>query len=193
MSGARRQIFIVFAGFLLVQKFDFDVAAITLLFLINAVINVWLAPRIGRLIGRVGERRALIFEYAGLIGVFTAYAVVESAAIAATLYVVDHLFFALAIAIKTYFQKIADPADIAATAGVGFTINHIAAVLLPALFGLLWLVSPALVFLSGAAMAGISLLLALNVPRAPEPGNEVVVGRSGAAGPSLALQTGGDD
>ena len=193
MSGARRQIFIVFAGFLLVQKFDFDVAAITLLFLINAVINVWLAPRIGRLIGRVGERRALIFEYTGLIGVFTAYAVVESAAIAATLYVVDHLFFALAIAIKTYFQKIADPADIAATAGVGFTINHIAAVLLPALFGLLWLVSPALVFLSGAAMAGISLLLALNVPRAPEPGNEVVVGRSGAAGPSLALQTGGDD
>ena len=177
MSGARRQIFIVFAGFLLVQKFDFDVATITLLFLVNAVINIWLAPRIGRLIGRIGERRALIFEYLGLIGVFTAYAVVESAALAATLYVVDHLFFALAIAIKTYFQKIADPADIAATAGVGFTINHIAAVLLPALFGLLWLISPALVFLSGAAMAGVSLLLALNVPRHPQPGNEVLLGK----------------
>jgi predicted MFS family arabinose efflux permease len=177
MSGARRQIFIVFAGFLLVQKFGFDVATITLLFLVNAVINIWLAPRIGRLIGRIGERRALIFEYLGLIGVFTGYALVESAALAATLYVVDHLFFALAIAIKTYFQKIADPADIAATAGVGFTINHIAAVLLPALFGLLWLVSPAMVFLSGAAMAGISLLLALNVPRHPQPGNEVLLGK----------------
>jgi len=177
MSGARRQIFIVFAGFLLVQKFGFDVATITLLFLVNAVINIWLAPRIGRIIGRIGERRALIFEYMGLIGVFTAYALVESAALAATLYVVDHLFFALAIAIKTYFQKIADPADIAATAGVGFTINHIAAVLLPALFGLLWLVSPAMVFLSGAAMAGISLLLALNVPRHPQPGNEVLLGK----------------
>ncbi len=181
MSGARRQIFIVFAGFLLVQKFDFDVATITLLFLVNAVFNIWLAPRIGRLIGRIGERRALIFEYLGLIGVFTAYALVDNAAIAATLYVVDHLFFALAIAIKTYFQKIADPADIAATAGVGFTINHIAAVLLPVLFGLLWLVSPALVFLSGAAIAGVSLLLALNVPRHPRPGNEVLVGRPFAA------------
>ena len=177
MSGARRQIFIVFAGFLLVQKFDFDVATITFLFLVNAIINTWLAPRIGRLIGRIGERRALIFEYLGLIGVFTAYALVDDAAVAATLYVVDHLFFALAIAIKTYFQKIADPADIAATAGVGFTINHIAAVLLPALFGLLWLVSPALVFLSGAAIAGVSLLLACNVPRHPQPGNEVLVGR----------------
>ena len=177
MSGARRQIFIVFAGFLLVQKFDFDVAAITMLFLVNAVFNIWLAPRVGRLIGRIGERRALIFEYLGLIGVFTAYALVDNATIAGTLYVIDHLFFALAIAIKTYFQKIADPADIAATAGVGFTINHIAAVLLPALFGLLWLVSPGLVFLSGAAIAGVSLILALNVPRHPRPGNEVVVGR----------------
>ncbi len=189
MSGARRQIFIVFAGFLLVQKFGFDVATITLLFLVNAAMNIWLAPRIGRLIGRIGERRALLIEYSGLIAVFTAYALVESAAIAATLYVVDHLFFALAIAIKTYFQKIADPADIAATAGVGFTINHIAAVLLPALFGLVWLFSPALVFLCGAAMAGISLLLALNVPRHPQPGNEVMIGRRFAGRPAPALAT----
>lgn len=176
MSGARRQIFIVFAGFLMVEKFGFTVAQITLLFLVNAVVNVFMAPKIGRLIGRWGERRALVFEYIGLMGVFSAYAFVENATFAACLYVVDHMFFALAIAIKTYFQKISDPADIAATAGVGFTINHIAAVLLPAAFGLLWLLSPGAVFLSGAAMAGLSLLLALNVPTQPGPGNEVVVG-----------------
>ncbi len=177
MSGARRQIFIVFAGFLMVEKFGYDVGAITLLFLVNAVLNIWLAPKIGRLIGVIGERRALIFEYIGLIGVFTAYAFVESASLAAGLYIVDHLFFALAIAIKTYFQKIADPADIAATAGVGFTINHIAAVVIPAAFGFLWLVSPTAVFLAGSAMAACSLVLALNVPRRPEPGNEVLLGR----------------
>ncbi|NIA71631.1 MFS transporter [Pelagibius litoralis] len=177
LSGARRQIFVVFAGFLMVEKFGYDVGAIALLFLLNAAINVWLAPKIGRLIGRIGERRALIFEYIGLIGVFVAYAFVEDATVAAGLYVVDHLFFALAIAIKTYFQKIADPADIASTAGVSFTINHIAAVFLPAAFGFLWLVSPAAVFLSGAALAAGSLLLALNVPRHPQPGEEVLVGR----------------
>jgi predicted MFS family arabinose efflux permease len=177
MSGARRQIFIVFAGFLMVEKFGFDVAMITLLFLVNAVINVLLAPRIGRLIGRWGERRSLIFEYIGLIVVFAAYGFVEHAGLAAGLYVVDHLFFALAIAIKTYFQKIADPADIAATAGIGFTINHIAAVILPVVFGFLWLISPAAVFLAGSAMAALSLLLALNVPLAPAPGNEVLRGR----------------
>ena len=185
MSGARRQIFIVFAGFLMVEKFGFTVGEITLLFLLNAVINVVMAPRIGRLIGRWGERKALIFEYLGLIVVFAAYAFVEHAGLAASLYVVDHLFFALAIAIKTYFQKIADPADIAATAGVSFTINHIAAVVLPAAFGFLWLVSPAAVFLAGSAMAALSLLLSLNVPLAPAPGNEVLKGHR-LSGPAPA-------
>ena len=184
MSGARRQIFIVFAGFLMVEKFGFDVAAITLLFLVNAVINVFMAPRIGRLIGRWGERNALIFEYCGLILVFTAYAFVENPAVAAGLYVVDHLFFALAIAIKTYFQKIADPADIAATAGVSFTINHIAAVLLPVGLGFVWLASPSAVFLTGSALAAISLLLSFNVPTAPAPGNEVQLGRRPAPVPA---------
>ncbi len=175
MSGARRQIFIVFAGFLMVEKFKFDVGAISLLFFINATVNVLFARRIGRLVGRLGERRALLFEYAGLIGVFTAYAFVSNATVAAGLYIVDHAFFALAIAIKTYFQKIADPADIASTAGVGFTINHIAAVILPAALGAVWLVSPAAVFLVGSGMAVVSLLLSMNIPTHPAPGNEVIV------------------
>ena len=177
LSGARRQIFIVFAGFLMVEKFGYSVGDITLLFLLNGAINVWLAPRIGKLIGYWGERRALTFEYVGLIGVFTAYAFVENATVAAGLYVVDHLFFAMAIAIKTYFQKIADPADIAPTAGVGFTINHIAAVVMPAAFGFIWLVSPAAVFLTGAAIACLSLVLARNIPMAPAPGNEMLRGK----------------
>ena len=181
LSGARRQIFIVFAGFLMVEKFGFDVAMISILFLVNAVLNMLFAARLGRLIGNIGERRILIFEYVGLTIVFTAYAFVSNAAIAAGLYIIDHFFFALAIAIRTYFQKIADPADIAATAGVGFTINHIAAVVLPALLGFLWLISPSAVFLVGSALAVLSMLLSFNVPENPCPGNEVVHGRWGSA------------
>jgi len=181
LSGARRQIFIVFAGFLMVEKFGFDVAMISILFLVNAVLNMLFAARLGRLIGNIGERRILIFEYVGLTIVFTAYAFVSNAAIAAGLYIIDHFFFALAIAIRTYFQKIADPADIAATAGVGFTINHIAAVVLPAVLGFLWLISPSAVFLVGSALAVLSMLLSFNVPEKPCPGNEVVHGRWGSA------------
>ena len=175
MAGARRQIFTVFAGFLMVEKFGFDAAAISLMFLVNCVVNIVVAPRIGRLIARWGERRALTLEYIGLIGVFTAYAFVETAWVAVGLYIFDHMFFAMAIAIKTYFQKIADPADIASSAGLSFTINHTAAVVLPAAFGFLWIISPSAVFLAGAAMACVSLVLARLIPPAPAPGNEVVV------------------
>ncbi len=175
MSGARRQIFTVFAGFLMVERFGYSAADITLLFLINYLFNFLFAKRIGKFIGQVGERKALMFEYIGLIGVFVGYALVETAEWAAALYVIDHLFFALALAIKTYFQKIADPADMASTAGVSFTINHIAAVFVPVSFGFIWLVSPAAVFYIGAAMALVSLLLSLNIPKLPQQGNEVRV------------------
>jgi predicted MFS family arabinose efflux permease len=189
MSGARRQIFVVFASFLLVQKFDYTLGDISLLLLINGAITIFLAPLVGKLIGRYGERRALILEYIGLIGVFAAYAFVEDAFVAAILYVIDHLFFAMAIAIKTYFQKIADPADIAATSGVSFSINHVAAVVIPVIFGFLYLISPAIVFLAGSAMAAVSLALALNVPLRPMPGNEVLIGHKGvAAGAAVAAE-----
>ncbi|BCL72259.1 MFS transporter [Vibrio nigripulchritudo] len=173
MSGARRQIFVVFAGFLMVEKFGYTAAEITLLFLVNYAFNWLFAKKIGQMIARFGERNALIFEYAGLICVFVGYAFVETAEWAAALYIIDHLFFAFALAIKTYFQKIADPADMASTAGVAFTINHIAAVVIPVSFGFLWLVSPPSVFMVGAAMALVSGILSLNVPAKPEEGNEV--------------------
>ena len=179
MSGARRQIFVVFAGFLMVEKFGYSVAEIAQLFIANHLLNLYLAPKIGRLIVRFGERRALTLEYVGLIVVFGGYALVETATAAAALYIVDHLFFSMAIAIKTYFQKIVDERDIASSAAVSFTINHIAAVVIPVAFGLLWLVSPAAVFWCGAAMAVGSLVLAQNIPTLPTAGNEVRWGRVG--------------
>ena len=178
MAGARRQIFMVFAGFMMVEKFGFDVHEITSLYLLTLFSNVVIAPLVGKVVGVFGERRTLLIEYAGLVIVFLAYGGVYffgwGVIIAAGLYVVDHIFFALALALKTYFQKIADPQDIAPTAAVAFTINHIAAVFLPAGLGYLWLVSPAAVFVVAAAMASISFVLALLIPRHPAKGHETV-------------------
>ena len=182
LSGARRQIFMVFAAFMMVEKFGYDVAHITVLFLVNCVFSIWIAPKVGRLIIRWGERPALLLEYGGLVGVFTAYAFVETHWVAAGLYIVDHMFFALAIALRSYFRKIADPSEIASTTGVSFTINHIAAVSLPPLLGGLWLVSPSAVFLLGAAIAAVSFGISLLVPREPAPGNETVFWKSKAGG-----------
>ena len=172
MGGGRRQIFVVFAALMMVERFGFGADEVALMFLVNGLLSMWLAPKIGGLVAWWGEKRALTVEYIGLILVFLAYSVVEWAPLAVLLYLLDHVLFAMAIAQKTYFQKIADPADMASTAGVSFTINHIAAVVLPALMGLLWLVSPSWVFILGALMAAISLMLARWVPSKPTSGKE---------------------
>ena len=164
MAGARRQIFIAFAVFLLVKKFDFSVPEIAALFLLNNVINFFLSPYIGKWIVRFGEHKVLTAEYFSLIIVFIAYGLVESKYVAMFLYIADHIFFNFAIGIRTFFQKISNPKDIAPSMAVGFTINHIAAVFLPVLGGLLWLVDYRLVFFSGAALSFISLVLVQIIP-----------------------------
>ncbi|MBT9244548.1 MFS transporter [Gemmobacter fulvus] len=176
MAGARRQIFVVFAAFMMVEKFGFGVEQVTALMLINFLANMLIAPYLGRFISRFGEQASMLVEYGGLFCVFVLYGGLYwfdwGVWLAATLYVVDHLFFAMSFAQKTYFQKIADPADMAPTAAVAFTINHIAAVFLPAGLGYLWVTSPGAVFGLAAGMAATSFLLALLIPRHPSAGNE---------------------
>jgi predicted MFS family arabinose efflux permease len=174
LSGARRQIFVVFAGFLMVEKFHFSVGEMAMLFLVNGVLTIYLAPRIGRLVSVWGERRILTVEYAGLVIIFSCYAIADSAIFASLLYILDHMFFAMAIALKSYLKKIADPADMASTAGVSFSINHIAAVILPFALGLIWMVSPAIVFIVGAIIACMSLALSQMIPSQPEQGMETI-------------------
>lgn len=164
LAGARRQIFIAFAVFLLVKKFDYTINEVAALFLLNNIINYFLSPFIGRCIAKFGEHKVLSLEYGALVIVFIGYALVEDKYIAALLYILDHVFFNFAIAIKTFFQKIADPKDIAPSMAVGFTINHIAAVILPTIGGLLWLIDYKIPFLAGAVLSLISLAAVQLIP-----------------------------
>lgn len=158
LAGARRQIFMAFSVLLLVQKFGYSVQMVTFLFVLNNAINFFLSPVIGKAIIRFGERKVLSIEYAGLILVFLAYATTDSKWVAAGLYILDHILFNFGMAINTFFQKMGAPEDMAPTMAVGFTINHIAAVFLPAIGGYLWIVDYRIPFVAGAAMAAVSLL-----------------------------------
>ncbi|MCF7903721.1 MAG: MFS transporter [Candidatus Marinimicrobia bacterium] len=172
MAGARRQIFVAFAVFLLVEKFQFTLKEITLLFMLNNAINYFLSPLIGRAIIRFGERKVLTVEYGSLILVFIAYATVDSKLIIAFLYVLDHIFFNFSMAIRTFFQKIGKPEHIAPSMADGFTINHIAAVVIPAMGGLAWIIDYRIPFFAGAIMSLMSLIavqfISFNIRRAEQ-------------------------
>jgi hypothetical protein len=158
MAGARRQIFVAFAVFLLVKRFHFTVRDVTVLFVINNTINYFISPLIGRSIIRFGERIVLSLEYSSLIFIFLGYAFAQSKWLVAILYIMDHVFFNFAIAIRTYFQKVGDPGDIAPSMAMGFTINHIAAVILPAVGGFLWIIDYRIPFICGSVMSMVSLV-----------------------------------
>ena len=101
-----------------------------------------ISARVNRM--RASTATGLFLLYAALNGatlsfIFLAYAFVDSKAIVAALYILDHIFFNFAIAIRTYFQKVGDPRDIAPSMAVGFTINHVAAVVIPAIGGMVWI------------------------------------------------------
>ena len=178
-SGARRQIFVVFASFMMVEKYGFDVHQITFLLLTNFLINIFMAPLIGRFIEKFGERLSLIVEYFGLMVIFLLYAGLYyfdwSYIVASILFIADHMFFGLAFAMKTYFQKIADSEDFAPTAAVAFTINHISAVFLPVLLGYIWIHNNSAVFYLAAVLSFISLVVAILIPRFPSKGNESIL------------------
>jgi hypothetical protein len=166
MAGARRQIFMAFAVLLMVQKFEYSLQQVTILFVVNNIINYYLSPLIGKSIIRFGERKVLSLEYFSLIIVFLAYAAATSKLLVAVLFILDHIFFNFSIAIRTYFQKIGDPRDIAPSMAVGFTINHVAAVFLPAIGGFLWVVDYRIPFVGGAMLSLVSLI-AVQLIRTP--------------------------
>lgn len=158
LSGARRQIFVVFAVFMLVEKYHFQVQHIAMLFVVNNIITYFVSPFIARGINYFGERIMLSCEYLFLIFVFLGYAYLENAYVVLGLYIVDHIFFNFSMGIQTYFQKIGDPQDITSSMAVGFTINHISAVVIPVFGGVLWMVNWQIPFIAGAAISMLSFL-----------------------------------
>ena len=168
LAGARRQIFVVFSILLLVQVFHFSVREMTILFMVNNAVGFVFNSLIGKAINRFGERTISSIEYSGVIIIFLVYAFSTSKELVMLMYILDNILFNFDVAIRTYFQKVADPADIASSMSVGFTINHIAAVFLPALGGFFWMIDYRIPFVAGSVLGVVSLITAQWM-RVPQP------------------------
>lgn len=157
LSGARRQIFTVFAIFLLVDKYQLSISVIAGIYVLNYILNYFTNPFISKAINKYGERVVLSLESASLVILFLGYAFIENVYVVILLYVIDNIFFNFAIGLNTYLQKTADKKDFSSLTAVGFTINHISAVVIPLFGGALWLLNWRIPFLIGAVLTLISL------------------------------------
>ena len=157
LSGARRQIFTVFAIFLLVQKYGLSVSVVTGIYVVNYALTYFLNPLISRAINKYGERIVLSLESGSLILLFLGYAFIENVYVVVGLYIMDSVFMNFSIGLNTYLQKTADRQDLGSLTAVGFTINHISAVVIPLFGGAMWMLNWKFPFLIGALLTLLSL------------------------------------
>lgn len=171
LMGCRRHIFTTFAIFLLVQVHGISVRQAATLFLVNNLVSTYSAAQLGRVVARFGERRVLTINFIGLIGVFLGYAYISYLPVLYVLFVLDNVFFGFSLAVDSYFQKIAHtPDEISSNVGLAQTINHISALAVPVLGGILWeKVAPSATFLAGVAIVAIALGLAQLIRPHPVP------------------------
>jgi MFS family permease len=125
--------------------------------IINNIIGYFVSPLIGKAINKFGEKIVLSVEYIAIFVIFAGYAFIENRTAVAGLYILDHIFFGCSMGISTFFQKMAKKEDIAPSMAVGFTINHISAVVIPTIGGLLWMLNWRVPFIFGMFLSIISL------------------------------------
>ena len=161
LMGSRRHIFTTFAPFLLVQAYGVDVKMMSLLLLVNSLMNIYVFQKVGKLVARLGERAVLTFAFAALIPIFLGYAYINILAVLCVLFVLDNVLFGFNLAMPTYLQKIAvSPEELTANMSLQETINHISAVIVPVLGGTIWILFGSQApFLAGVGIAVVSLVL----------------------------------
>lgn len=165
LEGWRKQIFMCFAAFLLVREHNTELRVMLSLWIVVQLIGLVAAPRVGRVIDRVGERRVLVFYFICLTGFFTGYAVIGNRYVLYVLFVIDSAFFVFAMALTTYVGRIAPPSEYTPTLSMGVAMNHAAAVTMPLVGGVLWsALGHHWTFLIGAAAAAASAVVATRVP-----------------------------
>lgn len=180
LYGARKQIFITFGPWVLVDVFKEPVTTMTILFFIISVTGIFVKPLIGYLIDHVGERFVLTAEAIAFFFVCLGYAYTADLFSPSTAlfiinacYVLDQTMNSVGMARATYLKKIAvAPEDVSPTLSLGTSIDHIVTMFLPILGGMVWYNSGPngykYVFIGGAIIAlfnfGSALLIKVQKP-----------------------------
>lgn len=138
LDGCRKQVFITWAPFILVNVYHSSLWHIAILMLINNVVNLAENPFVGKLVDRRGERGLLAICYLLLVGVFAGYGMVTHIYWLYALYFLDNFLYVAPIGLTSYINRIAKGDDLVPSLTMGVTTNHIGSIAVPAIGALLW-------------------------------------------------------
>ncbi len=172
ISGARNQIFLTFAPWVLIKVFTVKPQMFAVLGMVVALVSIGTRKLVGQLIDSRGERFVLTMEAIFLFVICLGYAFSArifpdgvAVVIIAGCYVIDNSMAAVEMARSTYVRKIAvDLADVTPTLSTGVSLQHIASMVIPVFGGLLWLaVGYQAVFMAAAVIAFLNLVLSRKI------------------------------
>jgi predicted MFS family arabinose efflux permease len=174
LRGCRRHIFTTFAIFLLVANHRISISTAAVLFFVSNVITIYTNSLTGVLVEKWGERTVLAASSFLLIFIFSGYAFIPWLPLLAVLYVIDNMLFGSSIALHSYVRKISDRSDLTSCISFSVTVNHISAVILPILGGIIWeVLGFKATFLFGAAIVFLDMLFSLRVKTEKEIGTRI--------------------
>lgn len=164
LEGWRKQIFLAFAGFLLVKNYNTSLSTMLILWIVVQTIGWFSSSKVGKLIDRIGERRILVFYYSFMTFCFLGYAFIKSKYLLYGVFLLDSSFFVFAMALTTYIGKLAPANEKTMTLSMGVAFNHIASVTMPLVGGIAWkYLGYQWTFLIGSVAAAASVFVAMQV------------------------------
>jgi len=172
ISGARKQLFITFAPWVLVQVFEQPTQIMATLYTIGGLIGILFQPLLGWAIDKFGERFVLAADAVMLVFVCFGYGFAKfifpaqvAFLVVCACFLLDQMIFSVSMARATYMKKIAkEPGHIQPALTAAVTIDHVFSISAALVGGLIWnAFGFQYVFLMGAGLAVINFFTALQV------------------------------
>ncbi len=174
LFGARKQIFITFGPWVLIQVYGREAPGIAALLMIGSLIGIGFKPFAGWTIDRFGERTMLIMDGLLLSVICLGYGYAWhlsgdpgiAGLIASCCFVLDNLLFAFGTGRTVYASRLSGShGETNSTLAMGISINHIASMVVPLFAGFVWMAwGYELVFAGAAVLALIIAAVSARVP-----------------------------
>jgi MFS family permease len=161
--GARKQVFLTFAPFVIIKEYGADPSIMSLLYAICAGFGMLCSPLIGKIIDKVGYKVVMVADTLILIVVCMMYGFAHrlfplniAFIVVCVNFVLDSIISIASMASNVYVQRIsANNEEFTATMSTGISVNHVISILIALLGGYIWEVTGIEVLFSLSAFLGL--------------------------------------
>ncbi|MBR4221442.1 MAG: MFS transporter [Victivallales bacterium] len=171
--GARKQIFLTFAPYVLIRIYGMDTKNMAVLLGVCALVNIYFAPMIGKLTDYIGYKNVMIYDTVILFFVCLIYGYADSLFakqiamwVVCLNFMLDAIISTSSMATNIYVRDISvNEEEITASLTTGISINHLISILAALLGGIVWkYVGVGWLFTFAAIMALGNSAFAMTIP-----------------------------